>query len=479
MNKVELIQRLGDIEWEDFEVKEARTAVPKSSWETVSSFSNTNGGWIVFGVKQNGKNFEITGVNNPEKIEQDFLTTLNGEKFNIKISPKSERYRIEDKTVLSFYIPLSKQKPVYYNNLSNTFIRQGSSDRKAQKAEIDAMFRDSSYGTKTTEVISGSSIKYLNQRTISNYRDYMTRFNPDSFYNRVSDTEFLRRTQIIIDGEVTYAGLLMFGKREFIDLVFVDFRIDLLEIPADSYANANPRYTFKLDEQENIWEYYFTLFDRIRTKIDVPFKMSVEGFAIGDSLPLKALREALVNMLTHADYFSPAKPRVRVFTDRLEYFNPGGLPKPLKELMETDVSLPRNPVLAKLFRSVKLAESAGFGFDKIMLGWKEYNTKQPPLFNPSFDYTILTFYLLKTENPNTYQSKEKSKEKSREKSKEKILKLIMKNSRITIKELSDKIGLSVAGIEKNIKILKESGLLRRVGPDKGGYWEIVTDEEKS
>ena len=46
MNKEELIKRLEDIEWEDFEVKEAHSELPKSSWDTVSAFSNTAGGWF-------------------------------------------------------------------------------------------------------------------------------------------------------------------------------------------------------------------------------------------------------------------------------------------------------------------------------------------------------------------------------------------------------------------------------------------------
>ena len=40
MNKRELIKKLNDIEWEDFEVKEAHLEIPKNSWETVSAFSN-------------------------------------------------------------------------------------------------------------------------------------------------------------------------------------------------------------------------------------------------------------------------------------------------------------------------------------------------------------------------------------------------------------------------------------------------------
>ena len=59
MTKDELILRLKDIEWDDFEVKEALNKLPDNVWETVSAFSNTSGGWIVFGIKQNGKRFDV------------------------------------------------------------------------------------------------------------------------------------------------------------------------------------------------------------------------------------------------------------------------------------------------------------------------------------------------------------------------------------------------------------------------------------
>lgn len=52
MTKEELLYRLKDIEWDDFEVKEASGGIPKSMWETVSAFSNTAGGWIILGVSE-------------------------------------------------------------------------------------------------------------------------------------------------------------------------------------------------------------------------------------------------------------------------------------------------------------------------------------------------------------------------------------------------------------------------------------------
>ena len=86
MNKEELLGRLTDIEWDDFEVKEARSELPKNIWETVSAFANAAGGWVILGVTQKGKKFEITGVENPEKLEQDFTTVLRSKsKFNVLI----------------------------------------------------------------------------------------------------------------------------------------------------------------------------------------------------------------------------------------------------------------------------------------------------------------------------------------------------------------------------------------------------------
>ncbi len=78
MTKEELVGRLRDIEWDDFEVKTAKSELPKNIWETVSAFSNCSGGWIVLGVKQTGRLFEVVGVDNIEKLEQDFFGTLRG-----------------------------------------------------------------------------------------------------------------------------------------------------------------------------------------------------------------------------------------------------------------------------------------------------------------------------------------------------------------------------------------------------------------
>lgn len=493
MTKDELIVKLNDLEWEDFEVKEAKGEVPTSSWETVSAFSNSSGGWLIFGVKQMGQNFETVKISNPEKVEQDFLNVLrSGQKFNVIINPTCLKYEIDGEMVFGFYIPVSPKKPVYYNTQSNTFIRRGSADQRATHSEIDAMFRDQTFGTKSSELAPGTSLSDLKEKSIREYRDYMSRFNSSVSYNRMELDDFLVKMRIL-DRETkqcTFAGLLFFGVRESVEKFFADFRVDLLEIPGTSYEDASSRYTFRLseDDYENLWETYFECFKRLRKEVEIEFRVTSEGFGEELSPALMAVREALVNMLMHADYFASSHPRVRIFYNHIEYYNPGGLPKPLKDLKGNDLSIPRNPILAKLFRMVKLAENAGYGFDKIDDNWKTYNQTEPE-YIIAFDSTIIKLITQPIVTTKTDKISEidlqiseqsrkdvgKMSERIREefgKVSEATFLLISEDPYITTEVIARKVGKTSRTIERALEKLKVAQIVERKGPNLGGYWEI-------
>ena len=55
----------------------------------------------------------------------------------------------------------------------------------------------------------------------------------------------------------------------------------------------------------------------------------------------------------------------------------------------------------------------------------------------------------------------------------KILNAIMKNKTITQNQLSELVGITSKNVRNNMKKLKEKGLLKRIGPDKGGYWQVI------
>jgi len=322
------------------------------------------------------------------------------------------------------------------------------------------------------------------------------------------------------------------GKNEEITDTFSDFRIDYFEIPGISYSDAAVRYTYRIDEQENLWEYYFVLFQRLKIYANNPLTIGEMGIGHEDTKEIDALREALVNLLIHSDYFSIMKPRIRVFTNRIEFENPGSLPLPVEQLMKIDESLPRNPVLAKFFRVAKLCESGGYGFDK-MLEWKK-QTGNDVNFETSISKTKFTFMIDTTktireesgieteksgiesgtieeksgietekggiesgtigEKSGTIEEKsgteggtieEKSgtiEEKSgiendmKIKTTDKILDLISKDNTISISQLSAATNITRSTIQKHIDNLKEKGIIRRDGVRKGGKWVIINSQ---
>ena len=71
-----------------------------------------------------------------------------------------------------------------------------------------------------------------------------------------------------------------------------------------------------------------------------------------------------------------------------------------------------------------------------------------------------------------------SSQKSSQKTIQRIIELIVATPSITLSEIAEQLGMTRRGIDKNIQKLKHLGLIRRVGPAKGGHWEVIkTDEE--
>ena len=95
--------------------------------------------------------------------------------------------------------------------------------------------------------------------------------------------------------------------------------------------------------------------------------------------PPEAIREALVNAVVHADYaMAGTTITIAIFDDRLEITNPGGLPLGLTlEHALSGSSRIRNRVIAKVFHELKLIESWGTGFSKIIDACQKHGLDSP------------------------------------------------------------------------------------------------------
>jgi len=175
-------------------------------------------------------------------------------------------------------------------------------------------------------------------------------------------------------------------------------------------------------------------------------------------------------MIIHRDYRSASDSIVKVFDDRIEFYNPGRLPDSIsvKDLLANNYkSTPRNKLIADFCKSIGLIEKYGSGIRRVIEHFDEANLPRPEFRNISEGFMVTVFA------SNILAKTDKKSIKNKEKSKEKIVKIITENPHVTTNELSGLTGLSIGGVEKNIRVLKDHGILKRVGPAKGGYWKIT------
>ena len=145
LTRAELIERLQSAEWTDLEVKEAAWAMPKSALETLSAFANTSGGHLVFGVKEADKGFELVGVIDVDKVQNEFFTQVNSrDKISCQLTVHDGLLKFDDKDILVFFVEEAdrKHKPVYLDrDIRKSYVRRGGGDQKCSDEDIRRFLR--------------------------------------------------------------------------------------------------------------------------------------------------------------------------------------------------------------------------------------------------------------------------------------------------------------------------------------------------
>jgi ATP-dependent DNA helicase RecG len=166
-----------------------------------------------------------------------------------------------------------------------------------------------------------------------------------------------------------------------------------------------------------------------------------------------------------------------VYDDRVEIENPGGFPAGITKENFGKTSIRRNLVLADLFHRMGKVERMGSGIQKMKSLMKEAGLK-PPVFEASSFFRATFYrdprYTLKSPGDtinDTINDTVKDTVKLSVNQK-KILSLIAGDPMITAEALSQKIGINIRNTKNNLSALKKKGFLKRIGPDKGGHWEV-------
>jgi len=424
------------------------------------AFLNANGGDIYIGVKNNG---EVVGIPNIDKVQlqvKDRLVFGISPSILSLISMTTEKF--SDKLVLKITLKEGTEKPYYIKEKglseSGAFIRIGTSSHPMTQKMIYA-FQTKSF-PKSLINIEAPEQELTFAELFIHYRRYNKPLNDNTFAKTLN---FLTS-----GGKYNYLAYLMADNNQ-ISVRFARFndaggRFELVEKGIE-YGNCC----------------LITAIQRILDRFEVEnitlSKLTGAPHRIDKRLVnAKCLREVIINAFAHNDYSYGMLPICEVFQNRFAIRSYGGLvPQLTINEFFLGVSALRNPELMRILKDVELVEALGFGIRGIL---EVYHRN-------IFEFTDNTMYVQFPFDKDVMESKDEvrgiskvesrgiSRGKSRGISRGKILELITENSKISVRELAEIIGLSVKGVEKNILILKREGVLSRTTDTKSGEWTVI------
>lgn len=191
--------------------------------------------------------------------------------------------------------------------------------------------------------------------------------------------------------------------------------------------------------------------------------------------PEKALREAILNSIVHKDY-TGSYIQMRVYNTGLSIWNSGTLPEQIsiESLMGKHTSIPRNRTIANLFFRAGYIEAWGRGMSIIFNECNKANLPKPLVKEEFGGFTIEFYRERKDDDSVKVTDRVTGRVTGRvTDNQEMILQLIENNSLLSTSELANLVGISQRKIKENISKLKEMGILKRIGPAKGGHWQIT------
>lgn len=202
--------------------------------------------------------------------------------------------------------------------------------------------------------------------------------------------------------------------------------------------------------------------------------ISYEGIQRVESFPVSelAFREAIINAVVHKDYSELTPIQISIYDDKLLIWNTGELPEnwTIETLKHKHPSKPYNPAIANVFFLAGLIESWGRGIDKITNESEKFNNITPDFRMENGLW--VEFYF----NEHVKKLGERLGEKLGDNltnNRQLIIESMCNMPSVTIAQLANEIGISTTAIENNINYLKNNHYIRRVGGDKGGYWEVI------
>ncbi len=355
----------GDLE--GVEAKRAKGDLPKAVRETLSSFSNTQGGVLILGLdEQSG--FVATGVADPARMASN-LSAMCSDEMEPPVRPLIDIKEFEGTSLVVAEIPSIEYtlRPCYYKGSGmsqGSFTRVHDGDRRLTSYEVQLMLASRGQPKDDEEPIPGTGIADLDQELVSAYAARLRATRPRLFGSS-EDAEILARTGILdAVGTCTLGGLLALG--DYPQAHFPQLMLSFVHYPSTSGAETETGDRF-LDNVAFDGPIPLMVKDAMAVvRRNMARRASVSGPSRTDrwEYPETALREAIVNALVHRDLSQMARGsqvQIEMYPDRLTIRNPGGLfgPVTIDTLLDGSISSARNARLLRILEDVPIPRSSG------------------------------------------------------------------------------------------------------------------------
>ena len=345
----------------------------KSVVKTAISMANGGGGTVVFGVADHvvGREKALPGV--PFVVDVHRLGKTVYENTDPKITPVFEELLIPEGTGRLLVMQIYPGVPPYTDSCGRGEVRVGKACRPLTGSFRRKFFVETGENDYTAEVVAGVPESLLSPVALGRLRELAASEKAPADMLQMQDMDLLAALGLVRRGRLTRAALLLAGTERAICEHIPSYLWTFLRMK--SYT----RYSKRDCQFQPLPKSIICIEEHIASC------NAVAGVAYGNfhfesrTYPEKALREVLLNAFCHADYRINSPFMVKVYPDRIEVENPGGLLAgitPQNILHHPPAS--RNPLLVDALVRLRLVNRSNLGMSRMFEAFL-IEGKQPPV----------------------------------------------------------------------------------------------------
>jgi ATP-dependent DNA helicase RecG len=454
-------------ESERLEFKQS-TASLSVGMQTVCAFLNSDhGGTVIFGVTDDGK---LVGQIVTDKTRKEIAVQLSKIEPYVKIDVHYVHVA-DTRQAIVFSVEPGERAPYIYDG--RPFARnQSTTARMTQEEYIyiynrtnPTIWEKSTSNTCTLRDLDSKRIREIVRMAVQNKR-----LPSSAVDENVADV--LKKLELIIDGKLTNAAVILFCKKE--SKQFIQSNVKLARFRGTTKTEFRDKKDFRMNA--------FDIFDKATDFLDfcLPVAARIEpGNPIRieePAVPYSVLREALTNALIHRDYSYPGGSiSVAVYDDCVNISNTGHLPRGvlLKELSKPHQSVQRNPLIAHVFYVCGKIERWGRGTLDMIKDCKAVGNPLPQYEEVGGGFSVT---LPLKEPIRTVVTKETPHaDVSRLTERQKEILSILKTEALTRQQLMKKMHepLTDRTVQRELAKLMEMRFIKSEGKARSVLWSLV------